>query len=166
MEKLPKVAQTAVAQTANRFRRKTKVFGEVFVYGFGISEKEHPDQLAASFGKFFKNFPQKLFALRAQVNFERVGIWILQAKSVVLRILTAAQIFCTDEVIALSNRDGQDPGTKLRRVDEGVEVLENPAADSLKNFLPFVHFKVELHRYGIDHSFVPPQQPFPRPRIT
>ena len=57
MEELPKIAQTAVAQTANRFHGKTKVFGEVFIFGFGIREKEHPDEFAASFGKFLKDFP-------------------------------------------------------------------------------------------------------------
>jgi hypothetical protein len=163
MEELPQIAQTALAQTANRFRGKTKVFGEVLVCGFVISEKKHPDQLAAAFGKFLKNFPQKLFAFRAQVNLERVGIWILQAKSAVLAVLTAAQIFCANKVIALADRDGQDPGTKPGSVNQPVEVLENPAADGLKNFVSLVQVELEPDRYGINHSFVPPQQPFPRP---
>ena len=157
------MAQTAVAQTADRFHGKTKVFGEVFIFGFGIGEKKHPDEFTATFGKFLKDFAQKLFAFRAEINGERVGIWILQAESGVLRIVTAAQIFCANEVIARADRDGQDPGTKLCGVNQRVEVLENPAADILENFLSLVHVEVQPDRYGIDHSFVPPQQPFPRP---
>jgi hypothetical protein len=156
MEELPKIAQTTVPQTANRFRGKTKVFGEVFIFGFGITEKKQPDQFAAPFGKFLKDFPQKLFAFRAKINFQRVGIRILQVKSVVLLIVTAAQIFCANEVIALADCDGQDPGTKPGGVDQGAEVLENPAADGLKDLLSFVDVELEPDGYGIDHSFVPP----------
>ena len=162
MKQLPKMAQAPLSQTAYRFRGKTKVPGEVFVCSFGLGEKKHPHQLAASLGKLLKHFPQKLFAFRSQVNVERVGIWILQAKSVVFRILAAAPIFCADEVIALADRDGQDPGTKPGGVDQRMEVLENPTADVLKDFLSFVHVEAEPDRYGINHAFVPPQQPFPR----
>src|SRR5262249_34441337 len=135
MEELPKIAQTAMAQTADRFRRKTKPFGDVFICGFGISEKKRPDQLAASLGKFLKHFPQQLFAFRAEINLERVGAWIRQAESVVLWIVAAAQIFGANEVIALADRDSQDPRTKPGGVDQRMEVLENTTADGLKDLM-------------------------------
>jgi hypothetical protein len=166
LKKLAKMAQAPVAQTADRFSGKAKMSGDVVVSGFGIREKKHPDQLAAAFRKLIEDFPQKLFAFRAEINLERVGVWIRDAESAVFRILAAVLIFCANNVMAFPDRDGEDPGTKPGRVDERVEIFEDPTTDDLENFLSLVHIEVQPDGYGIDHSFVPPQQPFSRLRIA
>jgi hypothetical protein len=149
MKELSKMVQAPVPQTADRFFRKTEASRDVGVSGFAIGEKQCPQQFAASFGELLEDFPKKLFALRLEIDLQGVRVRIRQADGGVLGIVTALPILSTNEVIALADRDGEDPGTKSGRV-------------VLKNLLPLVLIKVKPDRYGINHSFVPPQQTFPR----
>jgi hypothetical protein len=64
-------------------------------------------------------------------------------------------------LIAFTDRDCEDPGAKPRSVDQRRQILKDSAADVLKDFPPLVDIEVKPGGYGINHSFVPPEQAFP-----